>query len=459
VSKSRAVVMGGSVAGVMAGMAAAEFFDEVVVVERDELEFGADPRKGVPQGKQAHALLAIGMTLSREFIPDLPDQLLAEGCCMYDQLRDVPMMTSQGWRVRAESTVKTVGFRRPLFESVVRRNLLERSNCSVVTGSIGGLIASEDNSRVTGVLLDDGRTVSGDLVIDATGRGSQSPKWIEELGYERPEEMHVRCFMGYGTRLVKVPDGVLEPEMAGVVAMPSPGHHRGGVLVKADNDLWIFTAAGMVRNYPPRESDGWYDFLDEAPAPVLGEIARACEPVTEVATYHMPGNQRRLWEELDRRPRGLIVTGDAVASYNPIYGQGLAQAAKGGVVLRDCLADPDGDLETLHERFQAGHGEFTAEAFGVSAMADTFYEGGELENVERPDPDDYAYATALEQLATEDAEVLVRVATAQFSMRSEDLEAEDLKAKAQAWIESGRQVTNKDGSTLPPVVEIPAAAG
>jgi 2-polyprenyl-6-methoxyphenol hydroxylase-like FAD-dependent oxidoreductase len=456
-SKDRAVVMGGSVAGVMAALAASEFFDEVVVVERDALEFTAEPRKGVPQGKQAHALLAVGMDMACEFVPDLREQLLAEGCSLFDQVRDCPMMNSQGWRMRAESTVKTIGFRRPLFESVVRRNLLERSNCRVVTGSIAGLIGSEDDSRVNGIVLDDGESIDGDLIIDATGRGSQSPKWLEGMGYERPREMHVRCFMGYGTRLVKVPDGLLEPEMAGLISMPFPGRHRGGVLLKADNDYWIFTAAGMMRDYPPRDSEQWFDFLDDAPAPVLGELARSVEPVTDVATYRMPGNQRRLWEALDRRPRGFIVTGDAVASYNPVYGQGMAQAAKGGVVLRDCLGDADADLENLPERFQAGHGAFTAEAFSVSGLGDTFYENSELENVEPPDPADYEYSTALEQLATEDAEVLVRLATAQFSMRSEDLEAPDLKAKAKAWIESGREVTNTDGTKIPGVYAAPVA--
>jgi 2-polyprenyl-6-methoxyphenol hydroxylase-like FAD-dependent oxidoreductase len=442
----------------MAAFGASESFDEVLVVERDRLEFGPEPRKGVPQGKQVHALLSIGMDMACEFVPDLREQLLAEGCSLFDQVRDLPTLTSQGWRVRAESTVKTIGFRRPLFESVLRRNLLERPNCRVVTGSIAGLTATDDNRRITGIQLDDGRTFEGDLIVDATGRGSQTPKWIEGMGYERPEEMHVRCFMGYGTRLVKVPDGLLEPDLAGMLMIPYPGHHRGGLLIKADNGLWILTAAGMMRDYPPRTSEEFYDFLDDAPASILGEIARACEPVTDVATYRMPGNQRRVWEGLDRRPGRLIVTGDAVGSFDPVYGQGMTQSMKGGVILRDCLAEDD-DLETLPKRFQALHGEFTAEAFGVSAMADTFYEGAELENVERPDPDAYSYATVLEQVATEDPAVLVKLATAQYSMRLGDLEDEDMKAKAQAWVDSGKVVTNNDGSAIPPPVDSPLISG
>jgi flavin-dependent dehydrogenase len=447
-ANDRAVVMGASVAGLLAALVATEFFDEVVVVERDELVFGAEPRKGVPQGKQAHALLSLGMDLTHELIPDFADQLKAEGCAPFDIVLDVAMMTSDGWRVRTESTMESSGFRRPLFESVIRRNLLERPNCRIQAGSIAGLTATDDNSRVTGVGLDDGSTVAGDLIVDATGRGSQSPKWLEEMGYERPREMNVRCFMGYSSRLVKLPDGVLEPGLAGIFATPYPGKTRGGVLLRCDNGIWMLTASGMAKDYPPRTPEEFYDFLDDAPAPVLGEAARAAEPVTEIATYHQPGNQRRLWEELERRPAGFIVTGDAVGSYNPVYGQGMTQAAKAAVVLRDCLT-ADADLGSLPERFQAGHGAFTAEAFEMAGSADSFYEGVELENYEQPDPAGFAYAETLAQMATEDPDVSARLSAAFFGMRLEDLEADDLKAKAKAWADSGRQPTNDDGSTLP----------
>jgi len=210
--------------------------------------------------------------------------------------------------------------------------------------------------------------------------------------------------------------------------MPFPGHHRGGILIAADSGYHILTAAGMARDYPPSDDDAFLKYLDQAPAPVIGSYARACEPVSDIATYHQPGNRRRLWERLARRPRGFIVTGDAVASYNPVYGQGMTQAAKGAVVLRDCLREND-DPMTLPERFQAGLAAFTDEAFNVSAMADTFYEGAELENVERPKASDYTYLTTLEQLATEDPEVLVTLATAQYSMRLEDLESDETQSQ------------------------------
>ena len=449
-SRERAVVVGGSVAGLLAALAASEHFDEVLVVERDELGFSAQARKGVPQGRHVHGLLSIGMEMACEFIPDLREQLLREGCSIFDQIRDMPTMTSQGWRLRAESTVKTIGFRRPLFDSVLYRNISALPNGQIEVGAVAGLLASEDGSVVTGVRTRAGKEIPADLVIDATGRGSQAAKWIEQLGYEGPAEMQVRCFMGYATRLVKVPEGLLDGETAGIISMPFPGHHRGGILIAADSGYHILTAAGMARDYPPSDDDAFLKYLDQAPAPVIGSYARECEPVSDIATYHQPGNRRRLWERLARRPRGFIVTGDAVASYNPVYGQGMTQAAKGAVVLRDCLREND-DPMTLPERFQAGLAAFTDEAFNVSAMADTFYEGAELENVERPKASDYTYLTTLEQLATEDPEVLVTLATAQYSMRLEDLESDELRAKAAAWTESGRSVTNTDGSTLPPV--------
>jgi len=206
----------------------------------------------------------------------------------------------------------------------------------------------------------------------------------------------------------------------------------------------------MVRDYPPGDRESFLDYLSDAPSPILGQIARRCEPVSDIASYRMQGSRLRLWEKLDRRPRGFIVTGDAVGSYNPVYGQGMTISAKGAVVLRDCLLQAEDD-DSLPNRFQMEYAKFTEEAFGISAMADTFYEDAELLNVTPPNPQDYAYLTTLGQVATEDADVAMALVAAHFSMQMEDLQSEELRDKAAKWVQSGRTVTNNDPARVPPV--------
>lgn len=446
----RAVVVGGSVAGLMAAFGAAEAFERVTIVERDELPDGAQPRKGVPQGRQPHACLPIGLAMISEFIPDLKEQLVQAGCPVLDEIRDIPYVSSEGWRLRIDGPVESVGFRRPLFEWVIRRNLLALSNIEVRTGSVVGLEA--ENGTVTGVRLQSGETLAAELVIDASGRGSQAPSWMEELGYEAPEEWHVRAYMGYASQLVRLPDGALPEGARGMAAMPFPGHHTGGILFPQDDGLHMMLGVGMMKNYPPGEREALLDYLDQAPTPVLGQVARLSEPVSDVATYRVNGNQLRRWDQLERRPDGFVVTGDAVASFNPIYAQGMSQAAQGGISLRDTLRNTAGDPRPLTVRFQESLARFTDVAFAMSGMADAFYDGAEIVGMEPPDPADMELFTHLEQLATEDPEVLVALVQATYSMELDLLEADSVKNAVAVWVETGRTVTNNDLARIPGVV-------
>lgn len=431
-ARNRAIVVGASIGGTLAAMAAGKYFDEVLLVERETLIENGEPRMAVPQGRQAHALLGVGRDLISELIPDFPDQLRHAGCSEVDQCLHLPNMTSSGWRARRSSPITSFGFRRPLLESIIRRNLPAHPNCRIVKGSVKGLMTDETGRTVIGVRLADGSVIDADLVIDASGRGSASPKWLEQLGYDAPDEQHVSCFMGYATQLIRVPDGVLAADTAGIVAMPYPGLHRGGLIIPVDNGLHMLTAAGMMRDYPPLEREALLEYLDGASTPLLARIARASEPVSTIAGYRMESSRLRRWHLLQRRPAGFLATGDAVASFNPFYGQGMTIAAKGAIVLRDCLhaSADDGDLA---ERFQSEYARFVDQAFAVSGMSDTFYEGAELTNVTPPASEQFAYLVALSELAAQDADFSVALVAAHFQMEGAGLFTDAMRAKAVRW--------------------------
>ncbi len=214
--------------------------------------------------------------------------------------------------------------------------------------------------------------------------------------------------------------------------MPFPGHHTGGILFPQDNGLHMMLGVGMMKNYPPGEREALLDYLEQAPTPVLGQIARLSEPVSDVATYRVNGNQLRRWHQLDRRPDGFVVTGDAVASFNPIYAQGMSQAAQGGISLRDALRNEAEDPRPLAVRFQESLAQFTDVAFAMSGMADAFYDGAEIEGMDPPDPAEMEFFTHLEQFATEDPEVLVALVQATYSMELELLETDSIKSAVAA---------------------------
>lgn len=451
--QEHAVVVGGSIGGLLAAFGAAGSFERVTIVERDQLVDGVDARKGAPQGRQPHAFLPIGMKLISEFIPDLRDQLIAAGCPTQDEIRDIPYISSEGWRMRIDSPLESIGFRRPLLETVIRQNLLKLPNVEVHAGSVIGLIAKDN--LVTGVRLKSGEVLECDLTIDATGRSSQAPKWMEELGYDRPAEKHVRAYMGYSSQLVRLPDGALPDGTKGLAAMPFPGHHTGGLIFPQDNGLHIILGVGMMKAYPPGDRESLLEYLDAAPTPLLGQIARQSEPVSDVSTYRVSGSQFRLWHQLDLRPDGFVVTGDAVASFNPIYAQGMSQAAQGGIALRDALSNAHEDPRPLPVRFQEGLAKFTEVAFAMAGMADAFYEGAEVEGMEPPDPAELEYFMNLERLSAEDPDVLLELAEATYSMELERLETVEIRAKVQAWVDSGKPQTKTfDPAEIPGVASI-----
>ncbi|WP_433207342.1 FAD-dependent oxidoreductase [Nocardia sp. CA-107356] len=427
-----------------------DIFEKVTVVERDALPTTPVARKGVPQSEQLHALMPLGADLLEELFPGWRAEMDEHGCPTVDEVRDALYWTAYGWRARGESDVALLGFTRTLLEHVVRDRVRGLPNVEFRVGAASGLATTPDRTRVTGVKV--GHDVlEADLVVDASGRGSQAPKWMESIGYERPEEMHVRVYMGYASRLVRLPAGAIPGGAAAIGAMPYPGANRGGAILGQEGGLHKVIAAGMMKEYPPGDEQGFIDFLGDSPIPFLREVVLKSEPVGEIKTYRMPGNQRRLWERLERQPRGFIVTGDAVGSYNPIYGQGMTIAAHGAIVLRDLLARLDGALDQLPELFQAKVGEAVEWAFSSASALDTSYAGAELENIPEIDQEDAEYYVHLEELATADHTICRAIDRSFGYMEPELLVSAEVKAKVAAWVASGRKLQNTDPLTPPPV--------
>ena len=433
----QAVVIGGSVAGLLAAAAAAPHFERVVVLERDRLEDEPVARKGAPQGNQIHILLPIGERMIAELFPGIHEEFIAAGCTECNEAADLPAITALGWRPRVRLEIADViAFRRPLLELVIRRRLLALDNVEIRQASVTGLRLQGDGPRLAGVLLDDGEEVDAELVIDAGGRGTKSPKWLRQLGFDVPDEDEVRVYMGYATQFVEVPDGVFEGGAKGFAALPWPGQLAGGVMMPADNGVHVVTAVGMMKDYPPADREGMLEFLERAPSPLVAEAARRSKPVSEVHTYRQPGNLWRHWETLANRPGRFLAVGDAVASFNPVYGQGMTMAALGARLLAASLADGATDLDEVPLAFQRRLAPEVGVAFGMAAGGDAFFEGAELRNFEPPSAEAAAFLERIGELATHDVEVVTALMEAFFYLRPEALESASIAAKVAA-LEAG----------------------
>jgi 2-polyprenyl-6-methoxyphenol hydroxylase-like FAD-dependent oxidoreductase len=332
----RAVVVGGSVAGLLAARVLADHFREVVIVERDEFPDAPEFRAGVPQARHAHALLERGRRIIEAMLPGISDEMMAEGALSYDVGRDFSFVTWVGDAVRFDAGIPFLAVSRPFLEHHIRRRVLALPNVTARTGV--RLIGLEGSAqRVTGVRAHGGESIAAELVVDGGGRGSKAPEWLAELGIVAPAETVVKPFLGYASRVFEAPPPDVWDRVALIALALPPRYTRGVSAVPIENGRYIVTLIGMNTDFPPTDAAGFDAFARGLPVPDFHRWLDAARPVGDIHGFRFEQNRLRHYERC-ALPAGFIAIGDAVASFNPIYGQGMTTAAIGIEALAGVLA-------------------------------------------------------------------------------------------------------------------------
>jgi 2-polyprenyl-6-methoxyphenol hydroxylase-like FAD-dependent oxidoreductase len=373
--QKEAVVIGAGMAGLAAARVLADRYTRVTVLDRDSLPPGAHSRRGVPQSAHPHALLAVGREALERLFPGLTEELVEQGARWIDVGRDARIWQLGGYRVRADSGVTMLCLSRPLLEGCVRRRLQTLPQVVVreqtaVAGLTGG-----PGEPVSGVELTDGRRLPADLVVDASGRGSRSDRWLQELGFPSPPESVITVRVHYTTRLVRgQPDCLPGPGII-VLAESPPEHRRYGAAFPVEGDRWLVTLGGFHGAQAPTDPAGYQRFADDLPDTLLGDLLRAADPLTDPVLYTYPTSRRRHFERLRRIPGGYLALGDALCSFNPVYGHGMTVAAQEAVTLAECLDRHRTAGPAMAGDFYRRAGKLVDVAWQMAASTDFAYPG------------------------------------------------------------------------------------
>ncbi|CAM5280248.1 FAD-binding monooxygenase [Streptomyces spiroverticillatus] len=371
-----AVIVGGSIGGLVAARALSRRFTSVTVVDRDALPDGPYDRKGVPQSPHAHALLISGRKQLEEFFPGLTEELIAGGAVPFDPGQDLLFHQMGALRVRFRSGRLGISLTRAYLEHAVRRRVAALPNVRILDRTaVSGLFGV--SGRVLGVDLDDGRRLGAELVVDATGRSAgRTERWLELLDCPAPRTTTVKIDVGYTTRVMHRQGGELHDDALLYLMSAVPPHDKRAAAVFAvEGNRWMVTLGGWHRSHAPVDPEGFAAFADDLPDRHVADLLARTKPVSEenAERFLYPAARRRWFEKLDKLPAGYVALGDAICSFNPLYGQGMTVATLEAVELGRCLDRHGKADEAMARRFYRAAARVIDIPWQMSTSSDFMY--------------------------------------------------------------------------------------
>ncbi|MFI6920040.1 FAD-dependent oxidoreductase [Nonomuraea spiralis] len=381
-----AVVIGGSIAGLLAARVLADHFHQVTVVDQDTFPDSPGHRRGVPQSHHVHGLLIGGREAIDDLLPGFTAELIEHEAPTCDLGSEFVMLSPAGWAARRPCGLRVIGASRVLVEWIIRRRVLALPNVVVrqqtracgLAGDAKAVLGVHVRPRGQEVPREPSRetveeVLAADLVVDAAGRGSRTPAWLGDIGAAVPAEQSFDPHLGYASRIFAIPPGHTADWKACHLLSGRGDRLRGSTLIPIEGNRWIVTLFGVGSDRPTARGEDFLPYARSLPSPLVANAVNGAQPLSEVVTTRATANRRRLITAEPGRPGNLLLTGDAAYCFNPLYAQGMTTAAFGAVLLGDCLKaghDPADLARRYHHRLaRANHAFWYMATLGDHMMS------------------------------------------------------------------------------------------
>ena len=373
-----AIVIGGSIAGLITARVLSEFFEQVTILERDEIEDRPAIHKSVPQGHHLHALLNGGQQVLADLYPGFTNDLRGLGANRVAVGRDVVWYLPDGKAFSATGSIREpfdVGLHgycasRGLIEYVIRRRTQEVPRIHAETGRAVRELLSR-NGRISGVRCADGRSVEGDLVVDASGRASHAARWLVAAGRSEPRKTTIGVDTAYSTANFRVPEWY-DGESIVFITGPAPQFTRRCYLIRIENGSLLVSLIGRFGDCPPTDREGFLAFAKELHSDLAWRIIKDGEQLSPIAHHRFQASVQNHYEELSSVER-FIAIGDALCTFNPIHAQGMSAAARQAGALREILSQHlfrEPELDRLAGAFYSKAAELNGTPWNLAAAFD-----------------------------------------------------------------------------------------
>ncbi|WP_404331951.1 NAD(P)/FAD-dependent oxidoreductase [Mesobacillus maritimus] len=379
--REKVIIIGGGIAGKLAARVLSDFFQEVIILERDSETTTPTPRKGVPQGKHIHALLHAGEHGLENLFPGISERFHLNGAIKINSTKDLAWFHHGVWKYRYDGGYTTTLQTRPHLEWHIDQFIQKITNVDVMYNqTVKKYIYNNKDNRITGVEVINGThnltTLTADLIVDASGASSMSFRWLKEQGIHIPTE-EVKIGLTYVSQLVELPS-IKKRDWEIKLLYPNPPSEKiGGSLSKVEGNRYIVTMIGYHDEINEKEllkkDKGLLEIARKLPKPDIYEELQHANVLSPMAVYRVPNI---LWRKIDKGqklPDGLLLIGDSLCRIDPFFGQGMSIAVLEALALQKLLQNQHHSQQKLIQAFHKKAGNIIAPIWNMVLTEDFRY--------------------------------------------------------------------------------------